>query len=506
MVIRPRTPILVVCCVAQFLAMLDVTIVNVALEPIRADLRFSATGLPWVITAYTLASAGFLLLGGRAADLFGRREVFVGGLIVFGTASLAGGLASEPAVLVAARAGQGLGGAVMAPTSLSILAGVFSEGPQRNRAFGLWGTLGGLGGASGALIGGAVTDALSWRWILLVNAPIAAAMALASLRVIPPLGGRRDASRSFDLAGALTVTAGLVLVTYGLVTSHRRGWDAATFGPVAGGAGLLAIFAAIEARVATAPLVPPRMLRSRGLVAAGVVGSCLGAAALSMWFLLSLYVQQVLGFSALRAGLTFAPMSLTIVAFTQIASRLAERAGPTRVLAAGMTLLGAGMLLFSRIGAGHSGAASLLAPSLLCASGIGCSFVCTTITANRGVREEDAGLASGLVTTAFQIGGSVGLAVMATHAFQRSFATGAALAFVGAVVALAQPRSAFAVTSSAGKNDSIASSETVTSSGVPNVVTVLKNASSPSPWRRRSGTKTSPATGTSTSRSSSSHG
>jgi EmrB/QacA subfamily drug resistance transporter len=476
-----RTPILVVCCLAQFLAVLDVSIVNVALDPMRADLGFSTASLQWVVNAYTLASSGFLLLGGRAADLLGRREVFVGGLALFGLASLAGGLATDPALLVAARAGQGLGGAFMGPTSLSILANVYAEGAERNRAFGLWGTLGALGGASGALVGGAIADALSWRWLLLVNAPLAAAMALASLRVMPALARRHAASRSLDLPGAVTITAGLLLITYGIVNSHDRGADAAALAPLLAGAALVALFAAIEARVATAPLVPPRIVRSRALAGAGVAGFCLGATAVSMWFLLSLYLQRELGYSSLQAGLTFAPMSLTIVAFTQAASRLAERLGPGRVLATGMTLLAAGMLLLSGVDSDGSWATDVLAPSLLCAAGIGCSFVSTTIAANRGVRGEDAGLASGIVTTAFQMGGSVGLALVATDDFHRAFAIGAGLALAGAVVALAQPRSAAAVASSAGKNDSIASSATVTSSGVPNVVTVLKKASSSPP-------------------------
>ena len=455
---RRRTAILVVCCLAQFLAMLDVSLMNVALEPVRADLGFSATGLQWVINAYTLAAAGFLLIGGRAADLFGRRRVFVGGLALFALASLAGGLAGHQAVLVAARAGQGLGGAVIAPASLSILASAHAEGPQRNRAFGFWGTLGGVGGASGALVGGVITDAASWRWVLLINAPIAAGLAVASLRVLPAFGRERRASRSFDLAGALTVTAGLVLVTYGIVTTHRYGWEAAaTLGPLGAGVVLLAVFALIEGRLAAAPLVPPRILRSRALVGANAVAFCLGGAAFAMWFFVSLYVQRVLGLAPLQAGLTLAPISLTIVAFTQAASRLAGRLGPGRVLATGMTLLGTGMLLFSRVDSNGSWAADVLAPSLLCASGIGCSFVSNTITANGGVREQDSGLASGLVTTSFQMGGSIGLAVMATIAagqtaalagtttpaaaltagFQRAFTVAGCLAFAGAAVALA---------------------------------------------------------------------
>jgi EmrB/QacA subfamily drug resistance transporter len=453
---RRPTSILAVCCVAQFLAVLDVSIVNVALAPIRADLGFSTAGLQWVVGAYTLACAGCLLLGGRAADLFGRREVFVGGLALFGLASLAGGLAQDPATLVAARAGQGLGGAVMAPTSLSILATIYDEGPDRNRAFGLWGTMGALGGASGALLGGLLTATLSWRWILLVNAPVALAVAVAALLTIPALGRRPGAAHSFDLRGALAVTAGLVFVTYGLAGTHRHGWGAsATLGPIASGSVLLGLFGLIEARLAAAPLVPPRILRSRALSGATVAVFCLGAAAVPMWFFVSLYVQQTLGYSALEAGLTFLPMSLVIAACTQVASRLAARHGPGRVLATGMTLLGAGMLLFSRIDADGSWTADVLLPSLLCASGIGCSFVSTTIAATAGVAREDSGLASGLVNTSFQVGGSIGLALLATIAagrtaavtgvpdaaalsdgFQRAFAVGGGFALAGAGVAL----------------------------------------------------------------------
>ena len=425
--------VLVVCCLAQFLAVLDGTVANVALAAIRDDLGFSTTGLQWVISAYTLSCAGFLLLGGRAADLFGRREVFCAGLALFGSASLAGGLAQDPAMLVVARAAQGLGAAVMAPTSLSILANVYDEGAARNRAFGLWGTLGALGGASGALVGGIVMEALSWRWIMLVNAPVALGLALVAWRVIPQLARREG--RSFDLPGAIAVTAGLVLLTYGVVASHRHGWTSvATLAPLLGGLDLLALFAVIEAYVARAPLVPPRILRSRALVGANVAAMCLGGAAISMWFFLSLYVQQVLGYSPLRAGLAFLPMSLTIVACTQAASRLAARVGAGRVLAFGLTLLGGGLLALAQ------GSGSVLAPSLLCAAGIGCSFVSATIVATTGARREDAGLASGLVNTSFQIGGSVGVALLATIAagggFHAAFAAGSVFALAGASAAL----------------------------------------------------------------------
>jgi EmrB/QacA subfamily drug resistance transporter len=436
--------ILALCCLAQFIGVLDVSIVNVALAPIRADLGFSTAGLQWVVNAYTLACAGFLLLGGRAADLFGRREVLVAGLALFGLASLIGGLAQDQVTLVAARAGQGLGGAVMAPTSLSILATAYEDGPRRHRAFGLWGTMGALGGASGALVGGLLTAALSWRWLLLVNAALALTAALGALRAIPRLGRRPGAARKFDLPGALAVSCGLVLITYGIVGGHRHAW------PIAAGVAALGLFALIEARLAAVPLVPPRILRSRALSGATAVGFCLGAAAVSMWFFVSLYVQQVRAVSALGAGLTFLPMSLAILACTQAASRLAARVGAGRVLATGMTLLATGMLVFSRAGTSGSWTADVLVPSLLCASGIGCSFVSTTITAAGGVSAEDSGLATGLINTSFQVGGSIGLAILtAAGSFEGAFIGGAVFALAGAAIAFSVL--AATITSSRGR-------------------------------------------------------
>jgi EmrB/QacA subfamily drug resistance transporter len=455
---RHRTLILVLCCVAQFMVVLDVSIVNVALPSIDDDLGFSADALSWVVNAYTLAFAGFLLLGGRAADLLGRRRVFTGGLLLFGLASLAGGLAQGEGTLVAARAAQGLGGAVVAPSGLSILATTFTEGAERNRAIGLWGTMGALGGASGALFGGLLTETLSWRWVLLINAPVCVVIAVIAARVMPPLAARRGATRSFDLRGALAATGGLVLVTYGIVSSHDHGWgSAATLVPLAAGAALLLLFLVIERRLATAPLVPLRIFRSRSLSGANAVVFCLGAAAISMWFLISLYLQQVLGFSPLHAGLAFAPMSLTIVCVTQLAQRLTTRLGPGRVLPVGMALLGTGMLLFSRIDADGTWARDVLLPSVLCSIGIGCSFVPAMIAATTGVAGQESGLVSGLVNTSFQVGGSVGLALLATiaathtaavaggvsHAvaltegFQRAFGAGGGFALAGAAVCVA---------------------------------------------------------------------
>ena len=452
---RRATLTLVVCCLAQFMVVLDVSIVNVALPSISADLDFEPASLAWVVNAYTLAFAGFLLLGGRAADLLGRREVFAGGLALFALASLAGGLAQSELTLVAARAAQGLGGAVVAPATLSILTTGFPEGHERNRALGYWGAMGAVGGASGALLGGVLTEALNWRWILIINVPIGLFGALAALRVVR--AGRRDegATRRFDLAGALTVTTGLVVVTYGIVQTDDYGWGSErTLLTLAAGAALLAVFLLVEGRLAARPLVPLRIFASRALTGANVVVFCLGGSVFAMWYFVSLYLQQVLGYSPIEAGVAFLPMPLTIAAVTQAATRLTSRKGPGPVLATGMALIGAGMLLFARVPPDGAYAADVLAPALLCSAGIGFSFVPVTIAATTGVARTEAGLASGLVNTSRQMGGSLGLALLATVAtqrttgvagdvsqlealtegFQRAFALGAAIALCGALV------------------------------------------------------------------------
>jgi EmrB/QacA subfamily drug resistance transporter len=452
---RRATLTLVLCCLAQFMVVLDVSIVNVALPSISSDLGFTPATLAWVVNAYTLAFAGFLLLGGRAADLLGRREVFAGGLALFALASLAGGLAQSELTLVGARAAQGLGGAVVAPATLSILTTSFREGAARNRALGLWGAMGAIGGASGALLGGILTETLNWRWILIINVPIGLLGAGAALHVVR--SARRDtgAARSFDLAGALTVTIGLVILTYGIVGTEEHGWASArTLLLLGAGAVLLAAFLVIEGRLATRPLVPLRIFGSRALSSANVVVFCLGGSVFAMWYFVSLYLQQVLGFSPIEAGLAFLPMPLTIAACTQAATRLTGRIGPGPVLAGGMALIALGMLLFARIDADGSWTSDVLLPSLLCSAGIGFSFVPVTIAATTGVRRTEAGLASGLVNTSRTMGGSVGLALLAavatqrtnavaggashaealTEGFQRAFALGAAIALVGALV------------------------------------------------------------------------
>jgi EmrB/QacA subfamily drug resistance transporter len=454
---RTKTLVLILCCLAQFMVILDVSIVNVALPSIRGDLGFSATGLQWVVNAYTLAFAGFLLLGGRAADLIGRREVFAGGLLLFGLASLLGGIAQTSGELVAARALQGLGGAVVAPATLSILATTFTEGAERNRALGLWGAMGGVGGATGALLGGVLTQTLSWRWILLINVPIGIAVALAALRVVAR--GRRDTgtARSFDLSGALTVTAGLVVLTYGIVQTDTHGWGSGrTLVIVALGLALLATFSLIEGRLAQAPLVPLRIFRSRPVSGANVVVFCMGAAAFAMWYFLSLYLQQVLGDDPIEAGLSFLPMTAAIIITSQLASRGVGRFGPGVVLTFGMALIAIGMVGLAQVSAGGSYLGDVLVPSIVTAAGIGFSFVPVTIAATQGVRGPEAGLASGLVNTSRQVGGSIGLALLATVAtqrthdvagsvsgavaltdgFQRAFLVGAAFAAIGALVSL----------------------------------------------------------------------
>src|SRR3954452_13353647 len=450
---RHKNLVLVLCCLAQFMVILDVSIVNVALPSISTDLGFSATGLQWVVNAYTLTFAGFLLLGGRAADLIGRREVFAGGLLLFGFASLLGGIAQSSGMLIAARAAQGLGGAVVAPATLSILATTFTEGAERNRALGLWGAMGGAGGATGALLGGLLTQTLSWRWILLINVPIGIIVAAAALRVVAR--GRRDAAaaRSFDLAGALTVTAGLVVLTYGIVETDTHGWTSArTIITLGLGAALLATFTFIEGRLARAPLVPLRIFRSRAVSGANVVVFCMGAAAFAMWYFLSLYLQSVLGDDPIEAGLSFLPMTVAIIITSQVAGRGVGRFGPGVVLTFGMVLIAAGMVGLAQVSADGSYWSDVLVPSIVTAAGIGFSFVPVTIAATQGVKGPEAGLASGLVNTSRQVGGSIGLALLATVAtqhtkdvagtvsaavaltdgFQRAFVVGAAFAVVGA--------------------------------------------------------------------------
>ena len=459
---RPLWPTLALACVAQFMVILDVSVVNVALPSIRNSLHFDEQDLSWVVNLYTVTFAGFLLLGGRAADLLGQRRVFVGGLLLFAFASLVGGMADSRGLLMGARAAQGLGAAVISPTSLAILTTSFREGPERNRALGAWGAMGGAGGSAGVLLGGALTDLVNWRWILFINVPIAAGAALLSLRHIAE---RRnpDRARNFDLAGATTVTLGLMAIVWAIVRTDVNGWGSAkTLGLLGIGAALIAVFVSIEARFASHPLMPLRIFSSRLLSAANVIVVLLGAAMFGMWFFVSLYLQQVLGYSPLIAGLAFLPMTLTIVFVSMFISRLIARVGVKPLLTVGMLAAGVGLLEFAQVSPTGSFAGDVLLPGLVTATGMALAFVPATIAAVAGVDSSEAGLASGLVNTSRLMGGALGLALLATiatqrtnsllsggHAstsaalhsaltegFQRAFTIGAGFAFAGALVAL----------------------------------------------------------------------
>jgi EmrB/QacA subfamily drug resistance transporter len=433
-------------------------VVNVALPSIRSDLGFSAVDLQWVVNAYTLTFAGFLLLGGRAADLLGHRRIFLVGLALFAGASLVGGLSGSQGMLIVARGVQGLGGAVVAPATLAIITTTFREGHERNRALAYWGAMGAVGGSTGVLLGGVLTQLLGWQWILFINIPVGVLGILGTLRFIPASTAVPSGERHYDVAGALSVTAGLVLLTFAIVRTDVNGWtSAATL--LVGGAGLalLALFVGIESR-ARRPLMPMRIWKSRTLTAANLVIFTLGASVFSMWYFVSLYLQEVLGYTPIEAGLSFVPMTGAIIVGSTFAGRLAARFGPGRLLAAGMTLVAVGMVLFTRTSPSGSYLGDVLVPGVIATSGLGLAFVPATIAAVAGVDRADAGLASGLINTSRQVGGSLGLAALATLAtqrtqdvagaagidagalttgFHRAFLGGALFATVGALTAVA---------------------------------------------------------------------
>jgi EmrB/QacA subfamily drug resistance transporter len=410
---------LALLCMAQFVVVLDASIVNVALPSIGEGLSFSQENLAWVVNAYILTFGGFLLLGGRMADLLGRRRVFMAGLIVVAVASLAAGFASNEGQLIAARAAQGLGAAIISPSALSIVTTMFTDGSERNKALGVWGAVAGSGGAVGVLLGGVLTDGLGWEWVLWVNVPVAL-IALALTPGLIPESRSESATRHFDAAGAITVTAGLSVLVYALVDATEAGWGSAqTLGLIGLSAALIASFIAIELR-SKAPLMPFRIFRLRTLTGANVVGLLLGASLFSMFFFITLYMQQVLGFSAIEAGLAYLPLSVAIIASAAIGGQLVTKLGFKPVLAGGMALISAGLLWFSQISVGGGFTADVLGPSLLAAVGLGFGFVTSTIAAVSGVEERESGLASGLINTSQQIGGALGLAVLATIANSRT--------------------------------------------------------------------------------------
>ena len=418
---------LALLCMTQFMVVLDASIVNIALPSIGEDVGISQENLSWVVNAYVLTFGGFLLLGGRMADLLGRRRVFMAGLVVVAVASLFAGFASSEGVLIAARAAQGLGAAIIAPSALSIVTTIFRDGSERNKALGAWGAVAGSGGAAGVLLGGVLTDGLGWEWVMWVNVPVALFVLALTPRLIPESRSESQ-TRHFDIAGGVTVTAGLSLLVYAIVDAGSAGWGSTqTVGLLAAAIALLAIFTAIELR-SDAPLVPFSIFRKRTLTGANAVGLMVGGSLFAMFFFVTLYMQQVLGYSPIKAGLSYLPLSLAIIASAGVASQLVTKVGFKPVLAVGLALVAAGLLWFSQISVGGSFTTDILGPSLLAAVGLGFAFVTTTIAAVSGIEDREQGLASGLINTAQQIGGALGLAVLATIATSR---TDAALAEAG---------------------------------------------------------------------------
>lgn len=412
----PTWAVLALVCTAQFMVVLDVSVVNVALPSIRADLGLSAGGLQWVINGYTIAFGGLLLLGGRAADLFGQKRIFFIGLALFTGASLAGGLATSGTWLLVARIAQGVGGAVLSPATLTILTITFPEGPARAKALGVWSALAGAGGATGALLGGVLTDLASWRWIFFINIPVGVAAMIAIPVVLGRVPEQRRA-RSLDVLGGTLATAGLLVLVYGVVRTESVPWgSASTIGVLAAAVVLLGWFVIHEHRVAAAPLVPLGIFRLRAVAAANAVMLLVGSAVFSSWYFLSLYMQNVLGFTPLQAGLAFVPQTLAIVTGAQVSSRLIGRVGARTLLLIGPTISAVGLLWLSRMSADGTYLGTLLVPGVLVTFGVGLSFTPIAVSATTGVPREQAGLASGLMTTMRQVGGALGLAVLATVA------------------------------------------------------------------------------------------
>jgi EmrB/QacA subfamily drug resistance transporter len=438
---------------AFFMTVLDVAIVNVAIPSIQTDLNIREETVQWVITAYAITFGGFLLLGGRMADLLGRRRIFVGGLILFTLASLVCGLASSAGVLITARAVQGIGAAIISPAALSIVTTTFTEGAERNKALGIWGALGGSGAAAGVLFGGILTKYLGWAWIFFVNVPVGALVFALTWPLVPE--SRADLGhRQFDTAGAVTVTSGLALLVYAISKAPDVGWGSArTILLLLASVALLAAFTVWELRT-RAPIMPFRIFRIRSLAAANVVGFLLGAVIFANFFVLTLYVQQVLGWSALKTGITFLATAGTTVIWAGVSQALVTRYGPRPVLVLGMLVLAASLGWYTQIPVGGHYWPDLLPAYVTFALGLAFSFIPVSIAALAQVEAHEAGLASGLINTNQQIGGAIGVAVAATiftsHAksllatgstraeaftagYQRAFWALLALAVVGAV-------------------------------------------------------------------------
>jgi EmrB/QacA subfamily drug resistance transporter len=437
-----RWLILVIACLAQFMVVLDATIVNVALPSIQRGLHFSVSNLAWVVNSYTLMFGGFLLLGGRAADLLGRKRLFAIGIAVFSLASLLNGLAQSSGMLIVGRGLQGLGGALLSPAALSIITTTFVGTQERTRALGVWSAIAAGGGAVGLLLGGVLTDLASWPWIFIVNVPVGLLALAATIRYIPESRSTQT-HRHFDLRGAVTVTAGLVIVVYAIVKSATWGWGSAeTIGLLLAGFAMLALFVALERR-SPAPLVRLSIFRVRTLATADVVLLLVASGMFGMFFFASLYVQEILGYSPLRAGLAFLPVTAGIVIGAGLAQGLTRRLGIRNVALAGIALATAGMVFLTQLPVDGTYVGDLLPGLLPMSIGMGLTFVPITLMGTGGVREDDAGLASGLFNTAQQVGGSLGLAILSTLA--ASATTSYLTSHTGSGVALAARVSGYQV-------------------------------------------------------------
>jgi EmrB/QacA subfamily drug resistance transporter len=408
-----RWRILAVVATAFFMTILDVSIVNVALPSIGRDLDFSQANLQWVITAYAIAFGGFLLLGGRAADLLGRRAVFIVGVVLFTAASLVCGLAQNESMLIASRAVQGLGGAIISPAALSIVTTTFEEGSERNKALGVWGALGGSGAAVGVLAGGVLTEYLSWRWIFFVNVPIGALVLLLTPRIVPE-SRREGVERHYDALGAVLVSSGLALLVYAISEAPNVGWGTARTILLLIGSGVLLVAFLVNERRIEDPLMPFHIFRVRTVAGANAVGFLLGGVLFANFFVLTLYVQDVLGYSAIKTGVTFVATAGTAVVAAGVAQALTTRFGPKPIIVIGLALLVAAMVWYAQIPVHGKFASDLLPGYLLVGVGIAFSYVPVSIASLAGVAEQEAGLASGLINTSQQVGGAIGTAIAST--------------------------------------------------------------------------------------------
>ena len=414
-----RWLVLVIVCVAQFMVVLDATVVNVALPSIQRDLDFSIADLQWIVNGYTLFFGGFLLLGGRASDLIGRQRLFIAGVVVFTIASAINGIADSSGVLIAGRALQGFGGALVSPAALSILTTSFDEGAERTKALGVWSAIAAGGAAVGLIVGGFLTEYLSWRWCFFVNLPVGVAATVASLRFVPNSRAEQRPD-TYDAAGAVTVTAGLLVLVYAIVKAQEYGWGSGkTLGLFAAGVVLLAIFVAIELR-SRAPLIRLGIFRMRSLTGANLAMFFVMAGLFAMFYFASLYQQEILGYGPLKAGFAFVPFALGIVVGAGLSQAGIAKFGVRTVTYIGITMGVLGLLWFTRLPTDGSYAKDLLPTILIVSVGMGLTFVPCTLLATTNVAAEDAGLASGLLNTSQQVGGALGLAILSTLAASRT--------------------------------------------------------------------------------------